>query len=120
MAPQMYKDAVVAAGSDDTRVTDAFSGLYARALRNTFAEEYEASGAPVLPPLLQSRAAEDIYLAAARAGVRDYFPLWAGQSAGLIAPAGETGASALPGAADVVRTIVEEMEATLARLSLAT
>ena len=108
MAPAMYKRSLVAASSDDTRVTDTFTGLYARALRNTYMTEYEASGAPVLPPLLQTKAAEDIYMAAAKRDDREYFPMWAGQSAGLIAD--------LPGAGDVVRAIVREADATLARL----
>jgi nitronate monooxygenase len=109
MAPAMYKASLVAASSDDTRVTDTFTGLYARALRNTYLTEYEASGAPVLPPLLQTKAAEDIYAAAARRDDREYFPMWAGQSAGLITD--------LPPARDVVLAIVNEADAAMARLS---
>ena len=108
MAPAMYKASLLAASSDDTRVTDTFSGLYARALRNTYLTEYESSGASVLPPLLQTKAAEDVYMAAAKRGDREYYPMWAGQSAGLIAD--------LPQARDVVRTIVAETDAALARL----
>lgn len=108
MAPAMYKASLLAASSDDTRVTDTFTGLYARALRNTYLTEYESSGAPVLPPLLQTKAAEDLYMAAAKRGDREYYPMWAGQSAGLIAD--------LPHARDVVRTIVAEADAALARL----
>ena len=59
-------------GGDDTMVTDAFSGLHARAIRNTFAREYAASGAPVLPSLLQANAADDIYRAAASTGNAEY------------------------------------------------
>jgi nitronate monooxygenase len=109
LAPAMYKASLIAASSDDTTVTDAFSGLYARALRNRFIADYEASGAPVLPGLLQSKAAEDIYMAAASRGDREYYPMWAGQSAGMVAD--------LPGAGDVVRAIAAEAEATLARLA---
>ena len=109
MAPAMYKASLVAASSDDTRVTDTFTGLYARALRNTYMTEYESSGARVLPPLLQTKAAEDIYVAAARRGDREYFPMWAGQSTGLIAD--------LPPAREVVRAIVQEAEAAIARLA---
>src|SRR5204863_2380260 len=56
LAPPMFKDALVAATSDDTIITDVFTGLYARTLRNRFIDEYAASGAPVLPSLLQSKA----------------------------------------------------------------
>jgi nitronate monooxygenase len=108
MAPAMFKEALVAASGDDTRITDAFSGLYARALRNRFIDEYEASGAPVLPSLLQTRAAEDVYLAALSGGHRDYYPMFAGQSAGLI--------DDLPSAEDVVTALVEEAKNTLERL----
>jgi nitronate monooxygenase len=118
MAAPMYKNAILAARSDDTRITDAFTGLYARGIRNTFADEYDAGGAPVLPSLLQARAAEDIYAASAGAGNREYFPLWAGQSAGLIADTDSSAPGVMPGAADVLRAIVAEAEATLAKLSI--
>jgi nitronate monooxygenase len=108
MAPAMFKDALVAASSDDTRITDAFTGLYARALRNRFVDEYEASGAPVLPSLLQTKAAEDVYVAALNGGRPDYYPMFAGQSAGLIKD--------LPSAADVVAAVVDEAERALERL----
>lgn len=111
MAPPMFKQALLAATSDDTTMTDAFTGLWARALRSRFSEEYAASGAPVLPSLLQSKAAEDVYVAAAKAGEREYYPMLAGQTAGFV--------TSLPAAADVVRTIVAEAEAVLRRLSIA-
>src|SRR5688572_7352596 len=47
-APEFYKKALVDRGSDDTTLTDAFTGLYARVLRTTFTEEYRKSGAPVV------------------------------------------------------------------------
>jgi nitronate monooxygenase len=109
MAPPMFKKALVDATSDDTTITDAFTGLYARALRNRFIDDYAASGAPVLPSLLQSRAAEDVFTAAGKAGDRDYYPMLAGQTVGLI--------SDLPSAADVFRSIIGEAEATLRRLA---
>jgi nitronate monooxygenase len=108
MAPPMYKEALLSSGSTETTITDAFSGLYARAVRSRFSAEYEASGAPVLPSLLQSKAAEDIYTAAAKAGDREYYPMWAGQSVGLIGD--------LPGAGEVVRRIVAEAEEALAAI----
>jgi nitronate monooxygenase len=106
MAPPMYKEALVKSGGDDTTITDVFTGLYARALRNTFAREYEASGAPVLPSLLQANAADDIYRAAAAAGNAEYFPMWSGQSVGLI--------DDLPGAAEIVAAIVREADQAIA------
>jgi nitronate monooxygenase len=109
MAPQMFKDAILAATSDETAITDAFTGLYARALRNRFIDEYAASGAPVLPSLLQATAAQDVFIAAVKASDPQYYPLMAGQSAGFVAD--------LPSAGEVVRAIVAEAEMTLRRLS---
>jgi nitronate monooxygenase len=107
-APPMFKRALIEARSQDTVITDAFTGLYARTLRNRFADDYRASGAPVLPSLLQAGAAEDVFIAAAKAGDPEYYPMMAGQSAGLV--------TELPSAADLVRTIVAEAEAALTRL----
>jgi nitronate monooxygenase len=104
-APEMWKKSLVGASSDRTTVTDAFTGLYARALRNTFSEDYAASGAPVLPPLLQANAAGDVYAASASRNDPGYFPMWSGQGVGLIRD--------LPAAGDVVRSIVREARQVL-------
>jgi len=100
IAPKFFKDAVLAAGAGDTIVSAAFTGLPMRTLRNQFTSEYR--DAAVLPPMLQSNAAEDIFRAAAQRGEADYFPMPAGQSAGLI--------DDVPSAGDVVRAIVDEAE----------
>ncbi|HTD51803.1 MAG TPA: nitronate monooxygenase [Thermoanaerobaculia bacterium] len=105
-AAAFWKQAIVEARGDQTTITDVFTGLYARAIPNTFAAGYEASGAPVLPSLLQSSTAQDVYAASAAQGNRDYFPLLAGQSSGLIRD--------LPGAAEVVASLVAETQAALA------
>ena len=89
-------------------MTDAFTGLYARTLRNTFTDQYAASGAPVLPALLQAAAAQDIYAAATQQQNREYLPIHAGQSVGLVHD--------LPGAAEVVETPVREARAALRTL----
>jgi nitronate monooxygenase len=107
-APEFWKKALLERGSDATTVTDAFTGLYARTLINTFNTEYAAAGAPVLPPLLQARAAMDVYTASAQQQTGDYFAMHAGQSMGLIHD--------LPGAGEVVRAIVREARAVLAAL----
>jgi nitronate monooxygenase len=112
MAPPFFKQAILNGSGASTRVTDVFTGLYARGIRNRFLTEYERSGAPVLPPLLQTNAAQDIYMAAAMKGDEEHFPMLAGQSMGII--------DDLPGAADVVRALVEEAERVRARLCPAT
>jgi nitronate monooxygenase len=109
MAPEFYKRALIERDSSTTAVTDAFTGLYARALRNSYAEEYTRSGAPVLPGLAQRAAAQDVYNASAARGTGEYFPMWAGQSVGLIHD--------LPGAGDVVGAIAREARDILAGLT---
>src|SRR6185295_9597815 len=108
MAQDFYKKALLESEADATTVTDAFSGLYARALTNTYAREYRASGAPVLPPLLQRNAAADVFAASSARNDPSYVPMWSGQSVGLIRD--------LPGAAEVVESIVREARAVLTGL----
>jgi nitronate monooxygenase len=109
MAEEFYKKSLLESEADATTVTDAFTGLYARALANTYAREYAASGAPVLPPLLQRMAAADVYAASSAQNDGSYVPMWSGQSVGLIRD--------LPGAAEVVDAIVREARAVLAGLA---
>ncbi len=99
-APDFWKQALIEKGSSDTWITDAFSGLRARTIRNRFSEEYTASGAPLLPGLLQTSTAQDIYDAAVKRGDGEHFPMFSGQGLGLIHD--------LPGAAEGVEALVEE------------
>ena len=100
MAVEMYKKALLENSGNATTLTDAFSGRYARLLRNEFSRRYAKSSAPVLPFLWQASAAKDIYDRATAEGNPDYFPMYAGQSVGLI--------HNLPGAAEVVESVVRE------------
>src|SRR5215470_12055046 len=108
MAPEFWKKSLLEQEGDDTTMTDAYSGLWLRTLRNRYTAEYRASGAPVLPPLLQTRAAQDVVEEARRRADGDYFPMLAGQSVGLVRD--------LPGAAEVVEAIVREARTVLAGL----
>jgi len=108
MASEVYKKRVLESESGATTVTDVLTGLWARALANTFTREYTASGAPVLPPLVQRGAASDVFLAALKQGDPEYSPMMAGQSVGLIRD--------LPGAGEVVETIIREARAVLSAL----
>ena len=108
MAPEFWKKSLLERDGDDTTMTDAISGLWLRTLRNTYVEEYRASGAPVLPPLLQTRAAGDVLEEARRRADAEYFPMLSGQGVGLIRN--------LPGAGEVVETIVREARVVLAGL----
>jgi nitronate monooxygenase len=107
-ATEFWKKRVLESDGVVTTVTDAFTGQWARVLRNTFVAEYRASGAPTLPSLLQVSAAQDVYTAAAKRQEPEYFPMYAGQSAGLVHD--------LPGAAEVVEAVVREARDVLGRL----
>jgi nitronate monooxygenase len=104
-APEAWKKRLLEAEDDATVLSRAVTGLPARYLKNTFIADYDASGAPVLPTLLQAQAAQDIFQAAAARGDAEYMPMPAGQSAGLV--------RSLPGAAEVVEAIVREARAVL-------
>jgi nitronate monooxygenase len=108
-AADFYKEALVAADSDATTVTDAFSGLYGRALRNAYTIEYRESGAPVLTGYVQSVAARDVIVAAAALRNREYVPLWAGQGVGMV--------RSVPSAEGVVASIVRETLDALGEVS---
>jgi nitronate monooxygenase len=104
-APEFWKAAIVKAGAHDTVVTTAYTGLPARAIRNAFSDGYAESNAPTLPPLQQKRAAQDIFdNARANADTR-YFPMWAGQSVGVIHD--------IPSAREIVQRLITEATQTL-------
>lgn len=105
LAPEFWKKSLLEREGDATTVTDAFTGQWARTLKNTFSTEYREAGAPVLPSLLQSSAARDVYDAAVARRDGEYFPMYSGQGVGLIRN--------LPGAGEVVEQILREARAVL-------
>jgi nitronate monooxygenase len=107
-APELYKKRVLESESGATTLTDALSGLWARALANRFTRAYAESGAPVLPPLVQRAAADDVFVAALAQGDAEYYPMMAGQSVGLIRD--------LPGAGEIITSVVREARAVLGAL----
>ena len=109
MAPDFWKQAILRSTSDRTAVTRAFTGLPARVLRNRLQTDYDKSDAPVLPGLLQAALELDIWMAAARGNAPDYFPLYAGQSVGVI--------RTIPSAGEVVRQMIDEARQVLRSLS---
>jgi len=104
-APEFQKKALLEAEAEATTLTDAITGLWARYMRNTYTAEYDASGTPVFPALVQSRAAQDIFGHAAKQAAPEWFPMPTGQSVGLVHD--------LPGAGEVVERIVREARAVL-------
>jgi nitronate monooxygenase len=107
-APDFQKKTLLEAEAEATTITDAITGLWARYVRNTYVREYDASGTPVLPALIQARAAQDIFGHAGKEALADWFPMPTGQSVGLVHD--------LPGAGEVVARIVSEARAVLAGL----
>jgi nitronate monooxygenase len=102
------KKAVLEAESEETALTDVVSGLWSRYLRNTYIDEYEKTGAPVLPVHAQTRFAQDVFDEAVRRQDAAWLPLATGQSAGLVRD--------IPRAAEVVHALVAEAERVLTAL----
>lgn len=105
IAPECHKRQVLNASSDNTRITDVFTGMYARVIRNTFTEEYTSSGSPVLPPGRQYAATSDIVKAAAQQENGEYYTLYAGQGIDNI--------HEILSAVDVIRNMVKEAESKI-------
>ncbi|HEX8530325.1 MAG TPA: nitronate monooxygenase [Cytophagales bacterium] len=84
LAPTFYKQKLLESSSDQTTLTDAFTGMYARVLRNAFTETYRETNTPVLPPGRQYIVTSDIVTAAAQGQHEGYYPLYAGQGVDLI------------------------------------
>ncbi|HLZ21531.1 MAG TPA: nitronate monooxygenase [Ktedonobacterales bacterium] len=107
-AHPQHKAALLAATDDATRLTRAFSGRTARALRNRFVEEMRGHEDDIAPYPAQNVLTRDIRQAAARQDQPEFLSLWSGQAPRL--------ARTLP-AAELVRAVVEEAERVIARLS---
>lgn len=108
IAPDFHKKALIESSSDTTTVTDVFTGMYARVLRNAFTEEYASSGAPVLPPFSQFMATRDILEAAVAQNEKEYFTLYCGQGIGTFHD--------MPGAGEVIHQIIREARSVMTEL----
>ena len=108
MASDLHKQAILKASSDHTIVTDKFSGAYARVIRNSYTDQYERAGGKVLPPWVHLLAARDINRAAIEKNKPEFYSLWAGQGVGQIRN--------IPGADEVVRSIIKQARDTIQKL----
>ena len=82
--PECYKQVLMDAGPDQTRITRAFSGRPARGVRNRFMELVEGpGGVGPLPFPWQNALTRPMRGAAAQAGDAGLLSLWAGQGVGL-------------------------------------
>ena len=106
--PEAYKQAILSAREDGTRVTRAFSGRPARGIVNRFMTEVEREGdAAILPFPLQNALTRPLRSAAAGQGRAELLSLWAGQGVRL--------ARRQP-AAELVARLAKETAAAVERL----
>jgi len=101
--PDVYKQAILGAHEDQTRITRAFSGRPARGIVNRFMREVEE----VLPFPLQNALTRPLRAAAAKQGRAEFLSLWAGQGVRM---------ARRMKAADLVATLAEETDAAVRRL----
>jgi nitronate monooxygenase len=108
-APNSYKEAILNAHENQTRVTRAFSGRPARGIVNRFMTEVEANGgADSIPQFpLQNALTRALRTAAAKQDRAEFLSLWAGQGVRL--------AHRQP-AADLVARFARETSTALERL----
>lgn len=96
---EAYKEAVLSARDDSTRLTRAFSGRPARGIVNRAMRELEAAGFLDYP--YQNSLTRAMRTAAAQQNRAEYLSLWCGQGAPM--------ARRMP-AGDLVRTLVRETD----------
>jgi nitronate monooxygenase len=104
----LYRRTLLEPRAAHTRVTRLYSGRPARAIVNRFMDELRAEEASTLEFPLQRAFSAQLAQAATAQGNPEFSPMWAGQSARL--------ARVMP-AADLLRKLVEETEAVLAKAS---
>lgn len=82
--PDVYKEAILAAREDQTRITRAFSGRPARGIENRFMREIESDEHNVIQHFpLQNALTRPLRAAAAKQGRAEFLSLWAGQGVRL-------------------------------------
>lgn len=108
--PHAYKQAILTAHENATRLTRVFSGRPARGIANRFMTEMEGSGSAdhILPFPLQNALTRPLRTAAATQGRAEYLSLWAGQGLRL---------AHRQSASELVARLTRETMETLERLS---
>src|SRR5215472_3662526 len=109
-APEAYKEAILHAREDQTRLTRVFSGRPARGIVNRFMQEMESSEKadeiPAFP--LQNGLTRPLRTAAGKQGRSEFLSLWAGQGVGM---------ARRQSAAELTSRLVEETETVIRRFS---
>ena len=106
--PNVYRESILQAREDQTRITRAFSGRPARGIQNRFMNEIEATPRAILPFPLQNALTRPLRAAAAKAGRAEFLSLWAGQGVRL---------ARRQSAAELIERLAQETEAAIRRLS---
>lgn len=104
--PPVYKQAILSAHEDQTRITRAFSGRPARGIINRFMTEVGSNDA-ILPFPLQNALTRPLRSAAAKQGCAEFLSLWAGQGVRL---------ARRQSARELIDRLASEIDQTLARL----
>jgi nitronate monooxygenase len=107
--PDAYKDAILSAREDQTRITRAFSGRPARGIENRFMTEVEFNhdDDAILPFPLQNALTRPLRTAAAKQGRTEFLSLWAGQGVRL---------ARRQSAAELIARLAKEIDTTVAAL----
>ena len=109
VAPECHKQAVLKSGSDATLVTDAFTGMYARVIRNRYVDRFTENASSVLPPFYHYLAGADVLEAAGKEGKADLYPLYAGQGVGQI--------RSMLSASEVIERLMNELNSAFETLT---
>jgi nitronate monooxygenase len=109
---EAYKQAILQAREDQTRVTLAFSGRPARGIVNRFMEEMEADDKSIPPFPLQNALTRPLRTAAAKQGRAEFLSLWAGQSVRLARR--QSAAELIARLSEETETAIEELATQLA------
>jgi nitronate monooxygenase len=107
--PDAYKEAILKAREDQTRITRAFSGRPARGIENRFMTEVEFNhdDDAILPFPLQKALTRPLRIAAAKRGRVEFLSLWAGQGVRL---------ARRQSAAELIARLAREIDSTVAAL----
>ncbi len=107
--PDCYKEAILSAHEDQTRITRAFSGRPARGIVNRFMTEIESKPGDdtILPFPLQNSLTRPLRTSAGKQGRAEFLSLWAGQGLRL---------ARRQSASELVARLANEVEATIASL----
>jgi nitronate monooxygenase len=108
--PEVYKQAILAAREDQTRLTRAFSGRPARGISNRFIVEVDRANAAeaILPFPFQNALTRPLRNAAAKEGRAEFLSLWAGQGVRM---------ARRQSAADLIARLADEAAACIRRLA---